>query len=242
MDAQADRRYHTCMSAIRNGLLKSTIIVEDDVVQIPSWVTDLASFRKWADAEDFPETGRICYLKGEIWVDMSKQQVFTHVDVKSAFTSKLYALAEKTKLGRYFGDGLRFVNARADVSSVPDGTFVLFKTLRNKRARFVPGKEEGFVELEGSPDVVLEILSAGSVEKDTVILYNAYLEAGIAEYWVVDARSSPLQFDIHRHTGSGFELAAKESGWLKSTVFGKEFKLTRRMDSLGLPHFDLKIR
>ena len=47
----------------------STIVVEDQVVQIPPWVASLATFRRWTDSEDFPESGRIGYLKGEVWVD-----------------------------------------------------------------------------------------------------------------------------------------------------------------------------
>src|SRR2546427_408973 len=44
-----------------------TFIDESNQVSVPSWVTDLASFRAWADADDFPEEGRIWYLKGEVW-------------------------------------------------------------------------------------------------------------------------------------------------------------------------------
>src|SRR5690349_1237863 len=43
-----------------------------DHVDIPLWVIDLDSFRRWMDSDDFPEEGRINYIKGEVWVDMSK--------------------------------------------------------------------------------------------------------------------------------------------------------------------------
>jgi hypothetical protein len=39
-----------------------TFVIESDRVSVPEWVTDLASFRRWAESEDYPETGRICYL------------------------------------------------------------------------------------------------------------------------------------------------------------------------------------
>jgi hypothetical protein len=43
--------------------------------------------------------------------------------------------------------------------------------------RLIVGKDGGFVELQGSPDMVLEVLSASSEEKDTVLLKAAYWEA-----------------------------------------------------------------
>jgi hypothetical protein len=43
----------------------------------------------------------------------------------------------------------------------------------------IEGKEEGHVELEGSLDMVLEVVSASSVHKDTVVLRRAYWQAGM---------------------------------------------------------------
>lgn len=60
-----------------------TFLNESVRVSVPDWVVDLESFRRWADADDFPETGRIWFLQGEVWVDMSKEQIFTHVGVKT---------------------------------------------------------------------------------------------------------------------------------------------------------------
>jgi hypothetical protein len=56
-----------------------TYVIEDERISVPSWVVDLGSFRRWAEGEDFPEKGRIWCLKGEVWVDMSKQQLFSHL-------------------------------------------------------------------------------------------------------------------------------------------------------------------
>ena len=53
----------------------STIVMESQVVHIPDWVHDLSSFRRWADSDVFPEKGQIHHLNGEVWVDMSKEQV-----------------------------------------------------------------------------------------------------------------------------------------------------------------------
>jgi Uma2 family endonuclease len=43
--------------------------------------------------------------------------------------------------------------------------------------------------------MVLEVVSASSVEPDTQTLRELYWAAGIKEYWLVDARGGPS--DIH---------------------------------------------
>src|SRR5439155_21384 len=104
------------------------------------------------------------------------------------------------------------------------------------------GKDGGFVELQGSPDMVLEILSKSSEQKDKVILKQAYHEAGVREYWLVDARKEPIAFDVFRRTSKGFVRTAKQDGWLKSTVFGRSFRLSVRAGLQGHPDYSLEVK
>ena len=90
--------------------------------------------------------------------------------------------------------------------------------------------------------MVLEVLSRSSVHKDTVVLRQAYWEAEIQEYWLVDARSEPLKLEILRHTPKGYGATRKQGGWLKSEVFGKAFQLTQSKSALGHPEFTLAVR
>jgi Uma2 family endonuclease len=218
-----------------------TFVYESDSVSVPSWVTDLESFRRWADADDFPETGRVCYLKGEVYVDLSKEQIFTHVLVKTRIAATLSNLVEAEKLGLFLGDGVLLSNGDADIAVIPDALFVTTNGLRD-RVRLLEGKDEGYVELEGSPDMVLEVVSRSSVGKDTEALREAYWEAGVREYWLVDARPDPLTFDILRHTARGYRAAPKKGGWLASAAFGKSFRLTRQVGTLGHPEYTLAVR
>src|SRR4051794_11481821 len=71
-----------------------TFVYESDQVSIPRWVTDLASFRRWVDADDSPESGRIWYPKGEVWVDMTGEQIFPHVLVRGKITAVLGGLVK----------------------------------------------------------------------------------------------------------------------------------------------------
>src|SRR5262249_2256123 len=46
--------------------------LDDDRIQIPNWVVDLDSFRRWAEDDGFPEKGQLSFLRGDVWVDLSK--------------------------------------------------------------------------------------------------------------------------------------------------------------------------
>lgn len=217
-----------------------TFVIESDQVSVPEWVTDLDSFRRWADSEDFPDTGRICYLKGEVWVDMSKEQIFTHVAVKSEFNMILGPLVKFGGLGLYLPDGVLLSNVDADIAVKPDAVFVSHPA-RQDRVRLLEGTKGGYVEVEGAPDMVLEVVSDSSVRKDTQQLRQDYWTAGIREYWLVDARKEPLEFDILRHTPKGYRATPKKDGWIKSNVFGKSFRLTQRTNKHGDPEYTLEM-
>jgi Uma2 family endonuclease len=220
----------------------STILTESQEFHIPPWVTDLASFRRWSDQEDFPDTGRVWYIRGEVWVDICKEQLFTHIKVKDQFTRVLDALVEKEELGLYFSDGLLLTNVSADISGNPDGTFISKESLAKGKVRLLEGAKGGYTEVEGSPDMVLEVVSRSSLRKDTEVLHEAYWDAGIQEYWLVDARKPALQFDIFRYAAKGYVSVAKQAGWLSSKVFGKSFRLTQAKGPMGYPKFTLAVR
>src|SRR5689334_6664609 len=100
------------------------MVVDDWVVRIPPWVQDLASFRRWLHSDDFPETGRVCFLRGDVWVDLSKEQLFSHNQVKAEFGCVLANLIKAGRLGRFVPDGMMLSNVGADLSCQPDGAFV----------------------------------------------------------------------------------------------------------------------
>ncbi len=219
-----------------------TILTEGQEVDIPSWVVDLPSFRRWSDQDDFPDTGRIWFFQGKVWLDISKEQLFTHIQVKDQFTQVLVRLARKFKLGLYFSDGLLLTNVSADISGNPDGTFISKESLATGGVRLLEGAKGGYTEVEGSPDMVLEVVSRSSVRKDTEALRQAYWDAGVQEYWLVDARRPALRFEIFRHTAKGYVSVAKQAGWLRSKVIGKSFRLRQTKGPLGYPEFTLAVR
>lgn len=220
----------------------TTFIADGTRVYIPATVVDIESFRRWADTEEFPEKGNIWWLRGEVWADMSKEQIFTHVLLKGELFRVLANMVKEHRLGMVLTDGAFLSNVPADISGKPDAMFLSAGTVDSGRVRFVEGAESGYVELEGSPDMVLEVVSDSSVDKDTVVLLDAYGKAGIPEYWLVDARGDQVRFDIYRNGPKGYRRSAKKHGWMASPVFGKSFRLTVKADKAGRPDYTLEVR
>ncbi len=215
--------------------------LEWEHIVIPVWVKNLASFRRWTNSDDFPEHGRICYLAGEIDIDLCREPIFTHVALKGEIAAVLSRQTKDEEKGLLLGDGARLSNMEADISVVPDALFASEATLKD-RLRLLDTGGQGYDELEGSPDMVLEVVSYSSVRKDTQQLRRSYWEAGIREYWLVDAREEPLDFDILRHSPKGYRSTPKKNGWIKSSVFGKSFRLTQETSDHGDPEFNLEVR
>jgi Uma2 family endonuclease len=211
-------------------------------VSIPEWVVDLASFRRWAYSDAFPQHGRFSYLGDQLWVDLTMEELFTHNRVKTRITSVLEDHVERNDLGYFFSDRSYVSNPGADLSSEPDGVFVSYEAVQEGRVQFVEGAQKGYVEIEGVPDMVLEVVSASSVRKDTVHLRDLYFRAGTPEYWLVDARQAPPRFDVLRAGRRGYAATRRRAGWLTSAVFGLAFRLTQQPDPLGHPRYLFSIR
>ena len=181
-----------------------TVQLSSDAVHVPVWVHDLVSFRHWMHSDEAPEKCPIFFLAGEVWLDLSKEQFFSHNQMKKAIFGVLAGL-EKQARGRFIPDGMLVTNEAAGLSGNPDGVFVSHDSFRTGRVKLIEGKkEDGYVELEGTPDMVLEVVSDSSVEKDNELLMDLYRKAGIREYWLVDAQGERIEFQILHHTTRGY--------------------------------------
>jgi Uma2 family endonuclease len=216
-------------------------IVIDNRLRVPGEVVDLESFREWMHSEDYPEHVRYSWLDGTLWIDRTMEQLYTHNDVKTAIAGILRSLALQQGRGRFFGDGMRLSHPGAGLSTDPDGLFFSYDAVRSGRIHQVAGRTAGVTQLEGSPQMVLEVVSEYSVEKDTVTLPDQYHRAEVQEFWRVDAQTPELVFEILTWQPSGWVAAPLvQSGWLLSQVFGHSFRLVRVDDPLGDPVFRLE--
>lgn len=203
----------------------------------------LASFREWAGDNDLPEKTKLLYYRGEVTVEMGKEQIFTHIRVKTEIARVLANIVVAEDPGMYLTEGVLVTNEAAEVSNNPDGVFVAHGALESGQAQLIEGKESGFVELLGSPDMILEIVSDSSEKKDNQTLFEAYYDAGIAEYWLVDARGAEIEFHIYKRGTKKYTVTKAQPGdWVKSAVFGKSFRLVRGEDAGHNPKFTLEVK
>src|SRR5882724_6954928 len=203
------------------------VFVQGRVI-IPDWVEDLDSFRRWRLSDDSPEKGEFAFLDTYLWVDLTMEEFLTHNQVKAAFDYAIMGVVNPASLGRYVPDRMMLTNTEANLNMEPDGLFFTWETLRSGRLRLVERESQGIMELEGTPDQVLEVVSKTSVRKDTVLLRDLYFKAGIPEYWLVDVRDGALSFEILQRTSEGYVAAAAVDGWVASKVFGKKFQLEQK--------------
>src|SRR5207248_1954776 len=69
-------------------------------INVPPAAQSLEGFRAWAVSDDFPERGRIAFLDGEVFVDMSPEEIHDHGQVKLEITTALFGLVKKLKSGQ----------------------------------------------------------------------------------------------------------------------------------------------
>ena len=222
--------------------MATTVVIEEQV-QIPMDIRSLADFRRWALSDEFPERGRIDYLAGRIEVDMSPEDFFCHGTLKTEISGVLYQLVKQGNLGHLVTDRTRISSVPADLSAEPDIVFISHESLAEGRARLIPGasgQPGRYVEVEGAPDLIVEIVSDSSVVKDTRRLPGAYFLAGVGEFWLADARREPLLFRIHHRGESSFRAVDPDAeGFQRSVVFGGHFRLDGHRDTDGHWAFDL---
>ena len=205
------------------------------LLRIPKTLTD---FRRWALSDEVPEKLPLAFINGEVYIDMSKDDIGTHSLVKTECGRGLANLNDETEFGHVFINGVLVTNEAAKVSNNPDLVAVSFKALKAGRVHYVQ-RNGRIVEIEGAPDMVMEIVSDSSVVKDMEDLRDAYHRAGIREYWLVDARGEEILFEILHWRKSGYRAASASDGWQKSRVWNQLFQLTRKPDRAGVWKYKL---
>ena len=220
-----------------------TLVLEEQI-EVPMDLRCLADFRRWATSEDFPERGRIDYIAGRIDVDMSPEDLHTHGKLKTELVGVLWRRVRQAGLGELYTDRGRVSCPQADLSAEPDVVLVSEASLDSGRVRLVPkagGGADRYIELEGPPDLIVEIVSDASVRKDTERLPAAYYQAGVTEFWLIDARRKDLLFRIHHRGQSQYEPAATDAeGYQYSNVLERRYRLDCSRNAKGRLTFDLR--
>lgn len=201
---------------------------------VPPAAVTLDGFRAWADSENYPERGHIAFINGRLIIDISPERIELHAKLKAEIQHVIYTLSENGDLGDFYPDGTMLTNAEAGISNEPDGMFASWETLESgKLAPPSDRPQDGkHIELVGTPDWVCEIISDSSVEKDTELLLDAYHQAGVKEYWLIDARGEEIDFQLLVWSPDRYQAAENHEGWQASSVFDCKFQITRTRDRL----------
>jgi hypothetical protein len=123
---------------------RTGVNIQDEVV-IPSWIVDLDTYRQWAHSDQYPERGWISYLDGEIWVDLSREELITHNKVKTAFAFAIMSVLKRIDLGEFLGDRVFLTNAQANLATEPDSMAYLWSTIQSGKLVPKPGKSHGYI-------------------------------------------------------------------------------------------------
>lgn len=154
--------------------------------------------RRWTYAEfaRLPEDGnRYEVIAGELYVTPAPGS--SHQRIVTRLTFVLEAHVRRHELGWVFVGPMDALFSEGDYLE-PDLVFV-----RRERRGVV--SERG---LEAAPDLVVEVLSPSTAERDRTLKRDRYLHFGVPEYWVVDpdvreitvhrSRSDPARPEVHR--------------------------------------------
>jgi len=220
--------------------IATTIAIAGEL-EIPLSVRSLTDFREWVCSEEFPERGRIDYIQGRIEVDMSPEGFWFHAQPKTEVARVIANVVKARRLGYVGIDCTRFSSELGDISAEPDVVLVKSESLLSGKVRLSTAADsEDFVEIEGGPDLVVEVVSKSSVKKDMKRLPPAYFDAGIEEFWLIDVRPKKFLFQIHRRGKTKWKPAAtRPDGSQHSTVLDRRYGLEQHAEPGGVWTYDL---
>lgn len=147
----------------------------------------------WRDAQEMPEDGRRYEaVEGELYVTAAPSA--RHQEISVTLGALLHELLVQGGHGRLFhAPGVEFPVTEEGVQ--PDLVFV-------------STERRGIIAddwIRGAPDLVVEILSPSTEDRDRGVKRNLYRRQGVAEYWIVDPDDEAIE--VWR-----FEQSEAESG------------------------------
>ncbi len=161
-----------------------------------------------------PEDKRYEILDGDLYMIASPDIQHQRVSLRLTL-----ALAEQTKNG-----------APGEILEAPCDVILSEDNIVQPDILFVRKEHAGIVgtfNVQGAPDLVIEILSEGTRSKDLELKGKIYGRFGVQEYWIVDPDASTIE-----------ALAWSELGYLSAGVFRK----SDRMSSPLLPKLKFPLR
>ena len=148
--------------------------------------TQLAAKFTYNDYRTAPADSRYELLDGDLL--MVPAPNLKHQAVLGQLHFELLSFLRKQQLGRLFAAPCDVVLSDNDVVQ-PDLLFV-----SHERELLLSNSEN----VRGAPDLVVEILSPSTAEKDRGYKRTLYAQHGVAEYWLVDPVAETIQVQRQR--------------------------------------------
>ena len=133
----------------------------------------------YEDYLNAPEDERYELLAGELVVAPAPGERHQSFSIRLGW--KLIQFVDENRLGEVYSAPFDVVLSAWDVVQ-PDLLFV-----SNARAGIITD-----ANLQGAPDLVVEILSPSTAERDKTFKYALYAEHGVGEYWIVDTDAKTI--------------------------------------------------
>ena len=127
----------------------------------------------YEDYQNTPEENHYELLDGELVMTPAPGEL--HQRISILLGSKLFQFVTENSLGRVYQAPLDVVLSDTDVVQ-PDLLFV-----SNERDHIITS-----ANIQGAPDLVVEILSPSTAERDRTFKRTLYARHGVNEYWMVD--------------------------------------------------------
>ena len=127
----------------------------------------------YADYLNAPDDARYELLDGELIMSPAPNRL--HQSASFKLSVDLGILLKRVEIGHIFVAPFDVVLSDTDVVQ-PDIMFV-----SNARAHIITD-----ANIRGAPDLVVEILSPGTAERDRTFKRDLYARHGVKEYWMVD--------------------------------------------------------
>ena len=150
------------------------------------------------------EDTRAEYIDGEVIVHSPAS--YKHGRIGMFLGSIIQFYIDQHQLGTVLGDNFQ-VRLRAGLRRVPDLMYISKENKNRIRNN----------EFDGAPDLVIEIVSPDSIERDWRDKYFDYQEAGVREYWIIDQANKRMVIYSLNNKGK-YETLKPDQGILKSKV------------------------
>lgn len=155
------------------------------------------------DYLNLPEDGnRYEILEGVLYVTPSPTTKHQRISRNLGFA--LFDFVRKHELGEIFYAPLDVIFSHICIAQ-PDLIFV-----SREREDILTEKN-----IRGAPDLVVEILSPGTAERDRFLKAQLYARYGVGYYWVINPETKTME--EYRREGQIFELAGCYQGDIKIT-------------------------